>query len=193
MHYLTHSFERVPVPEPKRPGLAGLIRADTRAKGIWYAEDGAPRPFLHALASDGSLCAVLYRLMGALRGCRLGPLSAVIYKLNALLTGAVIGRAARFGHGLVVLHSAGVVVNSGVWAGRNVIIESGVTIGAEKGGCPTIGDNVFIGSGAKLIGPIRVGSNVRIGANAVVLHDVPDGATAVGVPAKVVKIRDEEG
>ncbi|MFO8008361.1 MAG: DapH/DapD/GlmU-related protein [Candidatus Brocadiia bacterium] len=193
MHYLTHNFESVPAAELRRAGLAGLIRADMQAKGVWYAADGVARSLLHALVTDGSLCTVLYRLMGALRRWHLRPLAALAYKLNSLLSGAVIGRGARFGPGLVVLHSVGVVVNSAVRAGRNVIIESGVTIGAEKGGCPSIGDNVFIGSGAKLIGPIRVGSDVRIGANAVVLEDVPDGATVVGVPAKVVKMRDEEG
>ena len=73
----------------------------------------------------------------------------------------------------------------------NLTIENGVTIGAEKGESPTLGDNVFIGAGAKIIGDVKIGSDVKIGANAVVLKDLPDGATAVGVPARIVKIYEE--
>ena len=60
------------------------------------------------------------------------------------------------------------------------------TIGAEKDESPVLGDNVFVGAGAKIVGAVRIGSNVKIGANAVVVDDIPDGATAVGIPAKVI-------
>lgn len=147
---------------------------------------------LRMLFSDGSLCTVLYRMMRASRRCGLGILAAVVYKLNAFLTGAVIGRSAEFGPGLIILHSVGVVVNTSVRGGCNVIIEGGVTIGAEKGRSPVLGDNVYIGSGAKVIGGVKVGNDVRIGANAVVVKDVPDEATAVGVPARIVRTRVQE-
>jgi serine O-acetyltransferase len=104
----------------------------------------------------------------------------------------VIGRGADFGPGFVILHSFGVVINSQVRGGRNVVIEHGVTIGAEKDTSPVLGDDVFIGAGAKIIGGVRIGSRVKIGANAVVTKDVPDDATVVGVPARVVKLRGEK-
>ncbi len=97
------------------------------------------------------------------------------------------------GPGLRIFHGDGIVIASGVVIGRGMTIEHQVTIGNRIGhegelGCPTIGDDVFIGVGAKVLGAIRVGNNVRIGANAVVLHDVPDNATVVGIPGKVVRI-----
>jgi serine O-acetyltransferase len=107
------------------------------------------------------------------------------------VTGAVIGRGAEFGPGLVILHSIGLVVNSAVRGGEDVILEGCVTIGAEKGKAPRLGDRVFVGSGARIIGGVCVGNDARIGANAVVLKDVPEAATAVGVPARVVKIHGE--
>jgi serine O-acetyltransferase len=96
------------------------------------------------------------------------------------------------GPGLRIYHGDGIVIASGAVIGRGMTIEHQVTIGNRIGhegelGCPTIGDNVFIGVGAKVLGAIHIGNNVRIGANAVVLHDVPDNATVVGVPSKVVR------
>ena len=190
MKFLTDQFEEVHI-ELRRPWLFPDLRADLLAKAVWYY---GPRrtgrlDCLRMLMSDGSLCTVLYRLMRALRRWRLGPPAAVVYKLNALLTRAVIGRGAEFGPGLVILHSVGVIVNTSVRAGGNVILEGSVTLGAEKKQSPTLGDNVFIGGGAKVIGGVRLGNRARIGANAVVISDVPDGATAVGIPAKVVRVR----
>jgi len=192
LKFLTQNFEKISVPDGWRPCLLHNVRADLCAKSIWYYGKTSRLLSLRAVLSDGSLCTLLYRLMCTLRKLPLGLLAGVVYKCNAFLTGAVIGRGAQFDPGLVILHSIGVVINSSVRGASNVIIESGVTIGAEKGESPVIGHNVFIGSGAKLIGGIRVGNDVRIGANAVVTRDIPDGATAVGVPAKVVRIRDQE-
>ena len=76
-------------------------------------------------------------------------------------------------------------MSEGCKIGKHVLIFQGVTIGSGTGGIPTIGDNVVICSGAKVIGGIHVGSNVIIGANSVVTHDVPDGAVVVGIPGKV--------
>ncbi len=192
MKLLTDRFESVEAAEPPRGPLSDL-RMDMRAKAVWYHGRSTRGLALRMLFSDGSLCTVLYRLMQALRRAGLGPLAAAVYKLNAFLSRAVIGRGAKFGPGLVVLHSVGVVINTSVRGGANVVIESGVTIGAEKASSPMLGDNVFIGAGARVIGAVRVGSGARIGANAVVTRDVPDGATAVGVPARIVRRRGEDG
>ena len=107
-------------------------------------------------------------------------------KLNVVFGGCIIGRGADFGPEFVLVHSQGVVINTAVRGGRHVVVEHQVTLGAEKGLAPVLGDNVFVGAGAKVIGGVRVGHGAKIGANAVVVNDVPDGATAVGVPARMV-------
>ena len=118
----------------------------------------------------------------------------ILYRRNAFISHAVIGRGAEFGPGLVILHSIGIVVNSSVQAGKNLVMEHCVTIGAEKGQTPVLGDNVFIGAGAKVIGAVRVGSDVKIGANAVVNKSFPEGnCTIAGVPAKRVSDKTSEG
>jgi serine O-acetyltransferase len=119
---------------------------------------------------------------------RLKPIAFVLYRLNAWLSHIVIGRNADLGPGLVIMHSIGTVINSEVRAGKNLVMEHGVTLGEAHGRSPVLGDNIYIGAGAKIIGGVRVGSDVKIGANAVVVTDLPDGATAIGVPAKVIKI-----
>jgi serine O-acetyltransferase len=163
-------------------------RADMRRKAEWYDLKPGFKSFVHACLSDGSTAQLLYRLMRFFERNRIKPLSFLVYRLNVHLGHVVIGRGADFGPGLVFIHSLGIVINSEVRAGRNLVLEHGVTIGAEKGKSPVLGDNVFVGAGAKIIGGVRIGNDVKIGANAVVTKDLPDGATAVGIPAKVVKI-----
>lgn len=89
--------------------------------------------------------------------------------------------------GLYIAHPAGTVI-SATKIGRNCSVIAAVTIGMRnEHDFPTIGDNVFIGAGARVLGGIHIGDNAKVGANAVVLHDVPPGATAVGVPAQIRK------
>jgi serine O-acetyltransferase len=96
------------------------------------------------------------------------------------------------GPGLYLGHFGGIVVHEKSAIGRNCNISHGVTLGqANRGrmkGHPTIGDNVYIGPGAKIVGRVSVGNNVAIGANCVVTHDVPDNAVVVGVPGKVISL-----
>lgn len=107
-------------------------------------------------------------------------------------TGIEIHPGATIGKGLFIDHGTGVVIGETAIVGDNVTMFHGVTLGGtgkEKGKRhPTIGNNVFIGSGAKLLGNITIGDNVKIGANAVVLKDVPSNTTVVGIPGKIVKI-----
>jgi serine O-acetyltransferase len=135
---------------------------------------------------------VWYRLMQWSRRWRIVPLELLFNKCNSAFCGCVIGRGAEFGPGFVLIHSNGIVINGMVRGGDRVFLEHQVTIGAEKRQSPTLGNDVFIGTGAKVLGSVSIGSDVRIGANAVVLTDIPDGATAVGIPAKVVKLRNHE-
>ncbi len=165
------------------------LNADLRQKAEWYSlPPDKFRSRLRAFLSDGSTAQVLYRVMRFCQTHHLKPLAMIVYRLNAFFGHVVIGRGAEIGPGFVILHSFGIVINSEVRAGTGLVIEHGVTIGAEKGRSPVLGDHVFIGAGAKIIGGVTVGSHVKIGANAVVTKDLPSGATAVGIPAKVIKI-----
>ena len=87
MEFLTDSFERVAAPEGAGRGLLGMLRADMAAKAAWYRGCTGRALSLRMLLSDGSLCSVLYRLVGALKRWHLGPLAALVYKLNAFLHG----------------------------------------------------------------------------------------------------------
>jgi serine O-acetyltransferase len=163
-----------------------LMRSDIRAKALWLYGGASRTALIKALLTDGTFAMLMYRLMQAAHGMRLVPLAMVFNKLNAFFGRCVIGRGAEFGPGFVLIHSYGVVINGAVRGGRDLRIEHLVTIGAERGQSPLLGDHVFIGAGAKIIGPVRIGSHTRIGANAVVTHDVPDHCTAVGIPAHVI-------
>ena len=105
------------------------------------------------------------------------------------LTGIEIHPAARIGRRLFIDHGMGVVIGETAEVGDDVVMFHGVTLGGTSmrhgKRHPTVGDRVMIGTGAKVLGPVYVGDDARIGANAVVVHDVPPGASAVGVPATV--------
>jgi serine O-acetyltransferase len=103
-------------------------------------------------------------------------------------SGAEIPCEARIGRNLRIDHSHGIVVSGDAWLGDDVVLRNGVTIGLRRAGTrgsPVIGHRVDIGAGAKVLGTIHVGDDVSIGANAVVLCDVPANSVAVGIPAKV--------
>jgi serine O-acetyltransferase len=166
--------------------LFALIAEDLRRKALWCYQSDHPRDRLKALLTDGTAAMVLYRLMQWSRWRGLVPLELLFNKLNAVLCRCVIGRGAEFGPGFVLVHSDGVVINGAVRGGSGVHLEHQVTLGAEGRRCPVLGDDVFLGAGARVIGGVRVGHGARVGANAVVIADVPDHCTAVGVPARVI-------
>ena len=119
--------------------------------------------------------------------------------LSRVATGVEIHPAAKIGDALFIDHGAGVVIGETAEIGDNVTLYQGVTLGgtgfARGKRHPTVDDDVVIGSGAKLLGPIRVGSNSKIGANSVVIHDVPPNSTVVGNPGHPVRVegRKPEG
>ena len=163
------------------------VLSDLRAKQALYSQYGETCSLLKATLSDGTSANVLYRAQAALARWRLAPLALVPHWLNKVLNGCVIGVRAHFGPGFVLVHPVGVVINSAARGGRNVWLESGVVIGDNRGRCPLLGDDIFIGSGAKVIGGVTLGSGSRVGANSVVLHDVAAGDTVVGIPARPVR------
>jgi serine O-acetyltransferase len=171
------------------PGLFGLIASDVRAKAQWCYESTRWPAIIKTLLTDGTAAMVWYRLMQWARRWRLAALEMVFNKLNVICCNCIIGRGAEFGPGFVLVHSTGVVINGQVRGGEHVYIEHQVTVGAEGRQSPRLGDRVFIGAGAKIVGAVMIGNDTRIGANAVVIDDVPSGATAVGIPAKVVRLR----
>ena len=119
----------------------------------------------------------------------------LISNLGRFVTGIEIHPGAEIGQRFFIDHGMGVVVGETSEVGDDVTLYQGVTLGGtslEKGKRhPTIGDGVIIGSGAQVLGPLSVGDGARIGANAVVLQDVPQGATMVGIPANIVMGRDK--
>ena len=124
-------------------------------------------------------------------------LARLISQISRFFTGIEIHPGAKIGRGLVIDHGMGVVIGETTEIGDNVLLYHGVTLGGtgkDKGKRhPTVGNNVVIGAGAKVLGPIYIGSNSKIGANSVVLNNVPEGATAVGIPAKnIIKIKEEK-
>jgi serine O-acetyltransferase len=173
-------------------GLVRTILTDLRNKALWCYESDRPAAVLKVLLTDGTAAMVWYRLMQWAHRYRLWPLAMVFNKLNAYLCNCVIGRGAEFGPGFVLIHATGVVINGNVRGGSNVYVEHQVTIGAERRRTPVLGSDVFLGAGAKVIGAITIGDGARVGANAVVVHDVPAYATVVGIPARVVRIRQPE-
>ena len=116
----------------------------------------------------------------------------ILFKFVQILTGIELPCEVVVGDNFVIDHFGGIVVSGYARFGANCRIRNGVVVGlknVEEPIAPVFGDNVDIGAGAKILGPIRIGNNVRIGANAVVLCDVPDDHMAVGVPAVVKPIR----
>ena len=138
---------------------------------------------LHAL--------IAYRVSHFLFKHKLYILARLISQCSKFFTGIEIHPGAKIGKGLFVDHGSGVVIGETTVVGDYCTIYQGVTLGGtgkEKGKRhPTLGNNVMVGSGAKILGPFRVGDNAKIAANAVVLEEVPDDCTAVGVPARIVK------
>ena len=127
-----------------------------------------------------------------------GPVASGLRKLAVLrhrfwsiVTASEIPLSTGIGGGLLLPHPNGIVVHPDAEIGANCLFFQQVTIGYLPGGVPRIGDHVDIGAGARILGPVSIGDGARIGANAVVTRDVPAGATAVGIPARIIKSRQQ--
>ena len=121
--------------------------------------------------------------------CYLG--ARAVSQVSRFITGIEIHPGAKIGKGLVIDHGMGVVIGETAEIGDNCTIYQGVTLGGTGKDVgkrhPTLGNNVLVGAGAKVLGPFKIGDNSKIAANAVVLDEIPDNCTAVGIPAKLVR------
>ena len=128
--------------------------------------------------------------------CKLKFIARMISQFNKFLTGVEIHPGAVIGKGLFIDHGTGVVIGETTIIGDNCTLYQGVTLGGtgkDKGKRhPTLGNNVMVGCGAKVLGPFTVGDNSKIAANAVVLSEVPESSTCVGVPARIARINNKK-
>ena len=157
---------------------------DPAARGVTTVGILTTWPGVHALLT--------HRVAHALDAAGVPVVPRVLAASARAVTGVEIHPSARVGEGLFIDHGSGVVIGETAEIGRDVTIYQGVTLGgtgfATGKRHPTVEQNVTIGSGAKLLGPIRVGHGSKIGANAVVIHDVPPNSTVVGNPGHPVRI-----
>jgi serine O-acetyltransferase len=167
-----------------REDVAAARDRDPAARGVGTAEIVLTYPGVHALLS--------HRVCHALHGASVPLLPRVLANVSRAATGIEIHPAARIGSEFFIDHGAGVVIGETVEIGDRVTLFQGVTLGgtgfATGKRHPTVEDNVTIGSGAKLLGPITIGHGAKIGANSVVIHDVPPKSTVVGNPGHPVRV-----
>ena len=167
-----------------REDLAAALERDPAARSVGRVE---------MLLTYGGVQALLsHRVSHALHAAGVPLLPRLIAYATRTVTGVEIHPAARIGRGLFIDHGMGVVIGETAEIGENVTLYQGVTLGgtgfATGKRHPTVQDNVTIGSGAKLLGPITIGHGAKIGANSVVIHDVPPNSTVVGNPGHPVRV-----
>ncbi len=176
------AFARV-AKEVRRDVIAARDR-DPAARGVAPAEILATWPGIHALLA--------YRVAHALHLAGVPFIPRLLSMCTRAVTGIEIHPAAQVGEGLFIDHGAGVVIGETADIGDDVTLYQGVTLGgtgfATGKRHPTVQDNVTIGSGAKLLGPITIGHGAKIGANSVVITDVPANSTVVGNPGHPVRV-----
>lgn len=162
-----------------------------------FNKDPAAQSLLEVLTSYPGIKAVLlYRIAHFFWDLDMPFIPRYLSDLSRELTAIEIHPGAQIGSDFFIDHGAGVVIGETTEIGNNVTMYSGVVLGGtsleRKKRHPTIGDNVVIGSGAKLLGPINVGDNVKIGANSVVVNDVPKDSVVVGIPGKIISRKGEK-
>jgi serine O-acetyltransferase len=167
-----------------REDLTAALERDPAARDIGRVE---------ILLTYGGVQALLnHRIAHALNEMGIPVAPHAIAYLSRMMTGVEIHPAAQIGRALFIDHGAGVVIGETAEIGDNVTLYQGVTLGgtgfARGKRHPTVDDEVVVGSGAKLLGPIHVGRAAKIGANSVVIHDVPENSTVVGNPGHPVRV-----
>ena len=166
--------------------MTNIIQRDPAARN--YFEVMVLYPGLHAVVS--------HRYAHFFYKHKMFFIARLISQISRAFTGIEIHPGAKIGKGLFIDHGMGIVIGETAEIGDNCTLYQNVTLGGtgkDKGKRhPTIGNNVLIGSGAKVLGPFNVGDNSKIAANAVVLSEVPENSTCVGVPARIVRINNQK-
>ncbi len=175
--------------EGRAPGLLGLWKEDVRCV---FERDPAARTFWEVLTTYPGVHAILvHRLAHGLwrRGWRYP--ARLLSFVSRMLSNVDVHPGARIGRRFFIDHGAGVVIGETAEIGNDVTLYHGVTLGGttwNKGKRhPTLGNGVLVGAGAKVLGPITLGDNVRVGANSVVVKDVPRCRTVIGIPGRIVQ------
>ena len=180
--------------EAKFGGRPLHILEDIRA---YKRNDPAARSALEILLLYNGLHATIdYRIAHWLHVRGLRFLARAISQWSKMWTGIEIHPGAHIGRRLVIDHGTGIVIGETAEIGDDCLLYQGVTLGGTGKDVgkrhPTLGNNVMVGSGAKVLGPFKVGDNARIAANSVVLREVPPNATVVGVPGRIVRLSGEK-
>jgi serine O-acetyltransferase len=174
--------------------LISSIRKDVQAV---FEHDPAVRNVLEVLlAYPGFHARQWHRLAHTLWKWHIPLLPRLVSHINRFLTGIEIHPGAVIGNGFFIDHGMGVVIGETAEIGDNVVLYQGVTLGGtslqKKKRHPTLGNYVVVGAGSKLIGAITIGDNVKVGSGSVVIQSVPPNATVVGVPGRVVEMRNPD-
>lgn len=169
-----------------------LVREWNDLLKTYQEKDPAAKGGLSVLINTPGIHAIFsHRIAHALYRQKLYFVARLISQISRFFTGIEIHPGAKIGKRLFIDHGMSIVIGETAEVGDDVTLFHEVTLGGtgkDKGKRhPTIGNNVFLSAGVKVLGPIVIGDNTKVGANAVVLHDLPANATAVGIPAKVVK------
>lgn len=163
------------------------LKADWKAV---FRNDPAARSWLEVLTYAGLHAIIWHRVAHFLWRHGLKFPARLISQINRFMTGIEIHPGAKIGKGFFIDHGMGVVIGETAEIGENCLLYHGVTLGGvsleKKKRHPTLGNNVVVGAGAKVLGAITLGDNVQVGANAVVLKDVPPNSVVVGIPGRVV-------
>lgn len=182
----------------KWPGLLGCLRADVRM--LTRGRTSRLKRVGLCVTNRGFHSILLYRLSHGMWKCGVPVLPAILTRVAQHLFAVDIDVAAELGPGIVIVHGFGLVIGRGARIEGGCCLFHGVTLGNRGSewvgsdipdGQPVLEQNILVGAGAKILGPIRVGRNTVIGANAVVLKDVPPCSIVAGVPARVVGKRPE--
>ncbi|MDY6820291.1 MAG: serine O-acetyltransferase [Deferribacterota bacterium] len=155
-----------------------------------FRKDPACRNILEIIfCYPGFHALLLHRFAHSLWNIHLKFLARLLSHINRFLTGIEIHPAAKIGRRFFIDHGMGVVIGETAEIGNDVLLYHGVTLGGvslkKEKRHPTVSNNVVIGAGAKILGPINIGENSKIGANTVVIKDIPDNSTVVGIPGKI--------
>lgn len=160
------------------------------AKNIKEKDPAANNILYVILMYQGFHSLVFHRIAHWFYKCHLFFLARLISQIARFFTGIEIHPGAKIGRRLFIDHGMGIVIGETATIGNDCTIYHGVTLGGtgkdKKKRHPDLGDNVLVGCGAKILGPIKIGDNVKIGANSVVLKDVPENITIVGIPGKEI-------